>query len=1435
MKKDKGMRIGKKATMSAFFFAAAMGLALTGTNYADAQTSIDINDETLTPTISDDPGGYNGGSGGHGAGGKGGDGATGADLGGAGGKGGGLLIDNGAPGGTPTGGAGGTGGASIDGTAGGTAGAVAGSAVGLGTAGNMDLGGTYTPNTTDTTLHNITMVSKHGGDGGEGSSGGEGGQGGSGQAGGKGGIGNAGDPGTSGQKGDDNTTPGSGGAAATTAGNDGLAGQQGGTSENGSASRNVGYEWGDGSQDLVVTGKIKLESGDGGDGGKGGSGGDGGEGGTGGAGGEGGQGGAGGQGATGNIGGTPSGSGAGGNGAAINSTYVGGKGSLGGVGGEAEKGGNGGIGGAGRAGKNGDVSGDVELRVLGKSAVFKQEVDLLTGKGGSGGSGGDGGNGGVGGEGGVGGKGGQGGFGGQGGTGGSGGNAGSVWDSGGGTWNNAGAGGNGGNATNGGEGGIGGTGGKGGSGGTGGTGGIGQVGGEGAASGKTTFKVTVDEKIIFSHKVTALAGDGGDGGHGGNGGSGGQGGDGGQGGASGDAGGGGGGGIGGSGGNASSDAHGHLGANGGHAVNGANGGTGGKAGQGGDGGNGGVGGVGADAGNGNTAGKGGDIEINLSTGTADDNYVAFTQTVDLKAGKGGNGGNAGDGGLKGADADIKDAQSGDPSGKDTTGHAPSSGVDPKPGNPASGHSGGAVGGSGDPGVAGDANGGGGNGGKGAIANGTAPYPSNNAATAGKGGNGAAGAEGGTITMTVDAPLTYIRADLNLSANNGGDGGLAGDKRDAATAGTAGDGGKGGSVKATFENDVIFGNIDEFKQGGLNWNTYSVNSGDGGLKNGATIGGKGGDAASVVEGDMVVVNNSNFNFYKGKITDVPTGATGGNLLVQVQGILDLQSDVFVAMDISGADLKGNGLVNVDDMIHFHTLKLNHGSTFETSDQVAYFWDTAPTDANKYHVENLWVITGAKWHTYGTYKPDNLTNNPTLDNFMVFDMTDVRDADQLMVEMKANTYTGKLDLSTFDPVKQHANYLDSGYTDVNGEDWDKPFITSEYQTKRLHLGDVTLVNSTTGAANAAASGALGNWVGGEFHYESSNVDDFSFIAGLRKYFWDVYVDDDANSSLKANNYYTADATKVYTQAHAAGITGVNQTFWTGTLTGMQTASRNAALNQWSLFGGVTYSTVEVKTGSDVDVDTMAFNLTAAFKNESQLGTTTVGAFIEYGDGDYDTYTNVSRFGAFKGKGDSKSFGVGLFAHNQFENGTYLEASVRGGNMENDYRIKNIGYNHNNAKSDTTYYGAHLGLGHIFEISEDTDLDIYGRLLWTHTEAYTTKTAYRDHLWIDAVDSIRTRVGGRLSHDFNESLTGYAGLAWEHEWDAETNGKIGYAAGNTDKISNPAELKASSAFGELGLSYKPEDSGLGIDFTVFGVGGQQKGFGGTLGLSYSWDCIY
>ncbi|MCL2029441.1 MAG: autotransporter outer membrane beta-barrel domain-containing protein [Deltaproteobacteria bacterium] len=635
-------------------------------------------------------------------------------------------------------------------------------------------------------------------------------------------------------------------------------------------------------------------------------------------------------------------------------------------------------------------------------------------------------------------------------------------------------------------------------------------------------------------------------------------------------------------------------------------------------------------------------------------------------------------------------------------------------------------------------------------------------------------------------------------------------------------------------------------------TVLIESGDGDIGSPAS---KGQNNSLIVPDNLNVLGDSTFDFIKGEDNrgkpSPGQGAAGGNLTITA-GLNHTSVDRSVGLHIAEGRtltmiLQGGKFANEYDnpyddgvdVVHFNTLKLNPGATFETEGAAVGFFGR-PGAYNGYQVNNLDLITHGRWLTNGDYSPDNTTTYPQVKNdYIRFDMSNIR-PNHLMLNMIEVGYTGQASLENFDPVAQHEAYLDDdnrpqwsddpGYRPdlVGGESVNPAFLTSVYQTKRLHLGHVTLIDRTDGTFIDPGSTYRG--ADGNLHYQADSAlgdlySDFAYTAGLRRYYWDVHVvdrDNNIDMPLMAHNYFTADATRVMAQAALAGLLVPVESFQSSTLGALQEAGQRGANETLALGARIAGSRFRHDTGSDVTVNGFFATLTASRSSETGLGLSTLGAFVEYGHGNYDTYSFIPRYGEVFGDGRGRSLGGGLFLTNNFRNGSNLEASFRGGGTRNRYKVNRDPWAAHPGvhafETNNYYLGAHLGLGHGFKLDDNFGLEPYVKGFWTRSAADSFTTDFGDLVQMEAIDSLRSRLGARLNfaHD-NGAVSGYLGAAWEHEFMAESKGLF---AG--DPITNPPDLKGASLFGELGLNINANEN-ASLNFGLFGLTGQQKGLGG------------
>ena len=251
-------------------------------------------------------------------------------------------------------------------------------------------------------------------------------------------------------------------------------------------------------------------------------------------------------------------------------------------------------------------------------------------------------------------------------------------------------------------------------------------------------------------------------------------------------------------------------------------------------------------------------------------------------------------------------------------------------------------------------------------------------------------------------------------------------------------------------------------------------------------------------------------------------------------------------------------------------------------------------------------------------------------------------------------------------------------------------------------------------------------------------------------------------------------------------------------------------------------KLDTGSHVDLKAWNMNLGFAKKINNNSGKLLIAPVIEYGRGSYDSYLDNGTHG----DGDAHFWGAGLMAKQLNDDGLYYEGSLRAGRMSTDYQSAVAGgikYD-----SDATYYAAHLGMGKVVQLNDKDTLDYYGKLFYTRQQGDKVTVGTGATYDFDATTSLRTRLGARYTHQLSEKNAFYAGLAWQHEFDGESNAIVATTLGSA---SAPApSMKGDTGIMELGWRVNNSDKfelGLGVNGSV----GKQKGVGFNLSLNFSF----
>ncbi|MDR1613249.1 MAG: autotransporter outer membrane beta-barrel domain-containing protein [Planctomycetota bacterium] len=233
--------------------------------------------------------------------------------------------------------------------------------------------------------------------------------------------------------------------------------------------------------------------------------------------------------------------------------------------------------------------------------------------------------------------------------------------------------------------------------------------------------------------------------------------------------------------------------------------------------------------------------------------------------------------------------------------------------------------------------------------------------------------------------------------------------------------------------------------------------------------------------------------------------------------------------------------------------------------------------------------------------------------------------------------------------------------------------------------------------------------------------------------------------------------------------------------------------SFFAGLAGGRFRHQTGSRVDIGGASLLAGLAWRNGGPGRSLLLGIFFDAGYADYDTH-NAFASGAVRGDGDSRYFGGGLLARHDWQNGFHAEASARAGVMKNRFASDLTDMFGNRARYDVSsaYFGAHAGAGYQWRLNDRAVLDLSGEYLWSRQNGGSVVAA-GDPVRFEPDDSRRLRAGARLAYALNDSVSPYAGAAFEYEFDGRARaGAYGYNYG-------VPSLKGGSGVGEIGLTVR------------------------------------
>lgn len=300
------------------------------------------------------------------------------------------------------------------------------------------------------------------------------------------------------------------------------------------------------------------------------------------------------------------------------------------------------------------------------------------------------------------------------------------------------------------------------------------------------------------------------------------------------------------------------------------------------------------------------------------------------------------------------------------------------------------------------------------------------------------------------------------------------------------------------------------------------------------------------------------------------------------------------------------------------------------------------------------------------------------------------------------------------------------------------------------------------------------------------------------------------------------------------------------GLLSAGKDRIMNTFStlksedgepvVFASVGYGYDRYDTGSHIRSHNWTGVAGAGQEKKLSKGSLSYGLFYERGDGSYKTYD-----AGFTGKGDNDYNGGGFLLRYMTENKTYVEGSLRIGHMDShgENMLHDADGNPLSYDTDSNYWGTHIGIGHIFELTDEKatigisgvekaekDIDLYGKYFHTCLGGDTVTVNGIDYD-LDAIDSDLIRIGTRFNCRQGRT-TFYAGIAWDYEMSGKGTGTVSASGMNAPIRST--DTKGSSLMAEAGWKLESaHDNPWTLDVNLAAYGGQHRGIYGNVSVGY------
>ena len=404
---------------------------------------------------------------------------------------------------------------------------------------------------------------------------------------------------------------------------------------------------------------------------------------------------------------------------------------------------------------------------------------------------------------------------------------------------------------------------------------------------------------------------------------------------------------------------------------------------------------------------------------------------------------------------------------------------------------------------------------------------------------------------------------------------------------------------------------------------------------------------------------------------------------------------------------------------------------------------------------------------------------------------------------------------------------------------PTASSSFSGTNLYVNGASIVTIGSDGSYVPYAGAVSN--DGTMNNETGTAGMTSSQSGLSKGFLtfdvDYFIKNGQDLIARTKNVQADHRTKAFNVDRLPGLALVDQGGDMVAGAGMESAAESAMCLPgeepcgtrafMTVTGG--YSTYKTGTHFNMTSGNAMVGLARYCKLRS-VGFL-AGVFFEAGLSRFNAEHEHAGYDSFDSDGNAGYYGVGalgkLYLNETAMQGLYAEGSFRIGML--NYNWDTDGWRVNGSEADysseSPYMAAHGGIGWMKSVTDNVDLDIYAKYLWSHVSEDDGSIS-GSRVNFDAMDSNRLRGGARLSFKGSDVFSWYLGAAYERQFNGRSTSDI------YGHDTPSASLTGDTAMVEAGLRLRPSE-GEPLFFTLgaTGYGGVREGVSGLFQVHYEF----